>query len=63
VPIREIAVDGSGKAYRLADVAPRECSGRFDVGALRPGEWIVRPDLVYAVLEQASPAGTMKPAA
>jgi hypothetical protein len=37
-------------------VAPRAADGRFDVDALRTGEWIVRPGLVYA-LEEKRKAG------
>ncbi|MBN9216531.1 MAG: hypothetical protein J0I79_01135 [Mesorhizobium sp.] len=48
-PIADTVVDASGQRYRFAGVAPRDHSGRFDVEALRAGEWIVQPGLVYAV--------------
>jgi hypothetical protein len=45
-PIADTVVDASGSRYR---VATRDSSGRFDVEALRAGEWIVQPGLVYAL--------------
>lgn len=47
-PIREAVIDGDGLRYRFVGVAPRLASGGFDVLALRAGEWIVQPGLVYA---------------
>ncbi|KQX57196.1 MULTISPECIES: hypothetical protein [Ensifer] len=47
-PIRESVRDGEGLVYRFVGVAPRLVSGGFDVLALRTGEWIVKPGLVYA---------------
>ncbi|MBD9508718.1 hypothetical protein IB265_18175 [Ensifer sp. ENS10] len=47
-PIREAVSDGDGLHYRFVGVAPRLTSGGFDVRALRTGEWIVQPGLVYA---------------
>jgi len=47
-PIAETVVDASGHRYCYVGVAPRVADGRFDVDALRSGEWIVRPGLVYA---------------
>jgi hypothetical protein len=52
-PIADIVVDASGLQYRFVGVAPRDRSGRFDVEALRTGEWIVQPGLVYAVDSKA----------
>jgi hypothetical protein len=40
-------VDEDGSRYQFDGVAARRPSGRFDVRTLRPGEWIVRPGLVY----------------
>lgn len=48
-PISEALVDGQGSSYRYVGVAPRGIDGRYDVEALRPGEWIVQPGLVYAL--------------
>ncbi len=47
-PIADTVVDASGQRYHFVGVAPRDRSGRFDVEALRTGEWIVQPGLVYA---------------
>ena len=47
-PIADTVVDASGLRYHFVGVAPRDRSGRFDVEALRTGEWIVQPGLVYA---------------
>jgi hypothetical protein len=40
-------VDEDGQRYVFEGIAARRPSGRFDVRTLRPGEWIVRPGLVY----------------
>lgn len=55
-PIVETVVDANGHWYRYVGVALRVPDGRFDVDALRSGEWIVRPGLVYA-LEEKRKAG------
>jgi hypothetical protein len=46
-PIRETVIDGNGLRYHFAGVALRDADGRLDVESLRPGEWIVKPGLVY----------------
>ena len=51
-PIVETVIDASGHRYRYVGVASRAADGRFDVDALRTGEWIVRPGLVYALEEK-----------
>lgn len=48
-PISEMVIDGHGSSYRYVGVATRGSDGRYDVEALRPGEWIVQPGLVYAL--------------
>ncbi|MEW6633042.1 MAG: hypothetical protein AB1440_19410 [Pseudomonadota bacterium] len=48
-PISETVIDDRGSSYRYVGVAPRNPGGRYDVEALRPGEWIVQPGLIYAV--------------
>ena len=53
-PIADSVVDASGQRYRFVGVAPRDRTGRFDVEALRAGEWIVQPGLVYAADGKAS---------
>jgi len=40
-------VDEDGQRYVFEGIAARRPSGRFDMRTLRPGEWIVRPGLVY----------------
>lgn len=55
-PIADTVVDASGLRYRYVGVAPRDRTGRFDVEALRAGEWIVQPGLVYAADGKASPS-------
>ncbi len=47
-PLPGTVVDRSGHTYRYAGLMPRRRDGRYDVGSLRPREWIVRPGLVYA---------------
>ena len=54
-PIAETVIDGNGLRYRYAGVAPRDADGRFDVEALRAGEWIVKPGLVYLMEEDERP--------
>ena len=46
--IFERMTDYLGQHYRFAGIAPRLPSGRYDVDALRPGEWLVEPGLIYA---------------
>ncbi len=47
--ISETVVDVYGSSYRYVGVAPRGADRHYDVEALRPGEWIVQPGLVYAL--------------
>ncbi len=55
-PIVETVVDASGCRYRYVGIATRHADGRFDVDCLGPGEWIVRPGLVYLMEEKGRPA-------
>lgn len=55
-PIHELAVDGDGERYRFIGVAPRGSGGRYDVLALKQGEWIVEPGLVYRSEEKSAGA-------
>jgi hypothetical protein len=48
-PIAAFVIDADGRHYAYAGIAPRLSSGRYDVEALRQGEWLVEPGLVYAV--------------
>jgi hypothetical protein len=45
--IRESVVDVFGRRFLYAGVAPRKWDGVFDVEALKAGEFIVQPGLVY----------------
>jgi len=47
LPIPEAVIGEDGQHYVFEGIAVRRPSGRFDVRALRPGEWIVQPGLVY----------------
>jgi hypothetical protein len=46
--ISERMTDYLGERYRFAGIAPRLQDGRYDVDALRTGEWLVEPGLIYA---------------
>jgi hypothetical protein len=46
--ISERMTDYLGDRYRFVGIAPRLSNGRYDTGALRPGEWLVEPGLIYA---------------
>lgn len=46
-PIAASVVDADGRHYAYAGIAPRLSSGVYDVEALRDGEWLVEPGLVY----------------
>jgi hypothetical protein len=45
--IPESVIDEFGRLFHYAGVAPRRTNGQFDDDALKPGEFIVRPGLVY----------------
>ncbi|MBO9198330.1 hypothetical protein [Rhizobium sp. 16-449-1b] len=45
--VPESVIDRRGRRYHFAGVARRDPRGRLDVTALRQGEWIVAPDLIY----------------
>ncbi len=45
--IAEIVEDAFGHRLMYAGVAPRRLDGEFDVDALQPGEFILKPGLVY----------------
>jgi hypothetical protein len=46
-------VDESGRLYVYAGVAPRRSNGQFDDDALKPGEFIVLPELVYCLKKRS----------
>ena len=45
--IADAVVDYFGRRFTYAGIAPRLRNGWYDVDALRPGEWIVEPGLIY----------------
>ena len=45
--IADAVVDYFGRRFTYAGIAPRLRNGRYDANALRLGEWIVEPGLVY----------------
>lgn len=47
--IPESVVDEFGRRFVYAGIASRTWSGELDCNALRPGEFIVRPGLVYRI--------------
>ena len=47
-PIQDAVVDARGRRYRFVGLAQRDGCGRLDVTALRRGEWIVLPNLIYS---------------
>lgn len=51
--ICETVTDQFGESYEFAGVAPRAWNGEIDVDALKPGEFILAPYLVYHRVEQA----------
>jgi hypothetical protein len=52
--IAATVADYFGRRYGYVGIAVRQPSGRYDADALKPGEWIVEPGLVYK-LENADP--------
>ena len=46
--VRERVRDSHGRSYRFVGLALRDSYGRLDVGRLKPDEWVVAPNLVYA---------------
>lgn len=48
-------VDGFGRQYVYAGIAPRKCNEQLDVDALQPGEFILMPGLIYR-LEHMQPS-------
>lgn len=45
--IPEAVEDDFGHLLTYAGVAPRLYNGKYDVDALKPGEFIVQPGLIY----------------
>jgi hypothetical protein len=53
--IYEFVTDGFGKCYRYVGLAPRRWSGEIDGDALRAGEFILPPNLVYQLEHKRVP--------
>ena len=43
----DIVIDRYGRLFDFTGVAPRQMNGQLDVDALRPGEFILQPGLIY----------------
>jgi hypothetical protein len=55
-PISESVLDCFGRSYIYAGAAPRRQNGRYDIAALKRGEFILAPGLVYRMRsERAKP--------
>jgi len=57
-PIAASVKDAFGRRYSYVGAASRLRDGRFDVKTLAPGEWFVRPGLVYR-MESAEAGGLL----
>jgi hypothetical protein len=53
-PFSESVADYFGRHFTYAGIAPRRTNGQYDLAALREGEFIVAPGLLYRFV----PAGT-----
>jgi hypothetical protein len=53
--IPDSVVDDCGRRFVYVGVAPRRWNGQFDGDTLRPGEFILRPGLVYRI-EKVKPS-------
>ncbi len=53
-PITETVIDLFGRRFAFAGIAPRNRDGRYDLDSLRPGEFIVKPGMLYRmdIIEQ-----------
>ena len=54
-PISEAVTDEFGRSFVFAGIAPRRWDGQFDTDALRPGEFIVQPGLIYRLERKKAP--------
>lgn len=48
-PIAAAIVDHFGRRFVYDGIAPRKRDGKYDIKALRPGEWVAEPGLVYHI--------------
>ena len=49
LPIAERVVDLFNRRYSFVGVIGRRCDGQYDVDALKPGQFVVEPGLVYSL--------------
>lgn len=49
-PISELVVDYFGRRFTFIGVAPRRSNGQYDLAALRKGQFIVKPGLLYQIV-------------
>lgn len=56
-PFSESVADYFGRRFTYAGVAPRLRNGQYDVAALRAGEFIVEPGLLYRIASAEPKAG------
>lgn len=54
-PIAESVVDAAGRRYVFAGIVPRGRDGAADPAALRPGEFVATPGLIYRLQETEPP--------
>ena len=57
-PIPAAVIDAFDRRYSYVGVATKLPDGRLDVNTLSPGEWFVRPGLVYR-MEGSEPGGLL----
>ena len=49
-PFSESVADYFGRHFVFAGVAPRRSNGQYDLAAMRDGEFIVEPGLLYRII-------------
>jgi hypothetical protein len=49
-PFSASVADSFGRRFAYAGVAPRRSNGQYDLGALRAGEFIMEPGLLYRIV-------------
>lgn len=49
-PFSESVADYFGRRFTYTGVAPRRTNGQYDLAALREGEFIVEPGLLYQIV-------------
>ena len=50
--LSESVLDGSGRRFVYAGIAPRKWNGALDVAALAAGEFILQPGLIYRLASE-----------